>query len=250
MFNPMSLEGRRILITGASSGIGRETAVLTSKLGASVVLVGRSEERLIQTLYMLENGQHSYFVIDLSIVEGIEEMFKKVVNGANERLDGLVHSAGVINLIPLRNLTPKYIEATMKINFYSFIELVRLFSLKKYSLGGSIVGVSSVASSRGEMCQTAYSASKAALDAAVRTLSYELVKKNIRINSVRPGTVYTEASKKSELQFGAELLDALKQKQLLGLGRPVDVSYMIAFLLSNASNFITGRSLDVDGGFM
>lgn len=246
MINLVDLTDKKIIVTGASSGIGKETAILLSRLGARVVLVARNEDRLLKTMSMLENGEHSYFVYDLSQLEGISNLIERIVNKDNRKIDGLVHSAGVSAIIPLQNINYEKMDQVMKINFYSFIELVKVVTLKKYSSGGSIVAISSIASTQGEKCQTIYSASKAAMDASIRTLAIELVKKKIRINSVMPGLINSEMT--NQVPISSLQTSELTRAQLLGIGKPIDVANMIAFLISEASGFITGRSVYVDGG--
>lgn len=249
MKNIIDLTEKKILVTGASSGIGREICILLSQVGANVVLVGRNEKNLQNTVSLMKEGNHKYFVYDLMDLEGIRTLIKAAVEFDNLKLDGYVHSAGVMPVIPLKNLSYSVMDETMKINYYSFIEIVKNYSSKNNCNGGNIVAISSIASTNGGKCQTIYSASKAAIDASVRTLAQELVKKGIRINSVRPSLIKTDEINKM-MQDSENIVNVsnLAKRQLLGFGEPIDVANLVAFLLSDASSFITGRSIEIDGG--
>lgn len=244
----MNLENKRVLITGASGSIGSQVAMILSRYGARTVLVGRNKERLDAVLHQLDGDGHEIAAIDLENLDSLEQMVKQVaISGA---LWGMVHCAGGGAITPLRVLKTNVLEQHMRINFYSFIELVRQVTKKKYMMpeGGSIIGISSFAASEGEQGQTAYSAAKAAMDAAVRTLSYELAPRKIRINTIRPGMIESEATDRYLRDMGREKYDELVAKQLLGLGKPQDVAEMCAFLLSDGGRFVTGRNLYLDGG--
>lgn len=245
----LKLSGKKIIVTGATGGIGKEVCILLSKYGAKICLIGRDEDKLKQTIKLLDNSnEHKYFVYDLIDINNIKSLINDIVKFDNEKLYGLVHCAGLIPTVPLRNISYDYMNKVMKINFYSFVELVKHFSNKRYCSGGSIVAISSYASQHGEKCQTIYSSSKAALDASIRTLSQELYKKNIRINSVRPSIINTGIQGDLSKKTDEDAINKLISSQLLGLGKPEDVANTIAFLLSDVSRFITGRYIDLDGG--
>jgi NAD(P)-dependent dehydrogenase (short-subunit alcohol dehydrogenase family) len=251
LVNPMDLSGKNILVTGASSGIGKSTAILLSRLGAKVVLIARNSERLKETYSKLEGRDHQYHCLDLAELEKIEPLISQIcVNGF--KFNGLVHSAGEYQRIPVQNLNPGDVTRIMTVNYYSFIELIRVFSKKKFNhSGGSVVAISSIAGVAGSRGLAAYSGSKGALDSTVKSLAADLAPKNIRVNSVAPGFIETELyynilktvdKKKFEEWLG--------KRQLLGLGKPEDVANAVAFLLSDAAGFITGISLVVDGGYV
>lgn len=242
MFKPLDLTGKKILITGASSGIGKATAIYLSELGASLVISGRNPERLLQTKSLLKGIGHISIVKDLTTLEDASCMYEQAVSDG-VKLDGLVHSAGIIPTIPLQQLTREKVRYIMDVNFYSFVEMVRQYAKCKHSNGGSIVAVSSIASVQPESCQTIYSASKAAMNASVQALSFELIKRHIRINTILPGMVKADSYNLEENEL-AELVS----KQLLGLIDSNDVAGAIAFLLSDMSKFITGRNLYFDAG--
>ena len=249
MINPMNLTDKRILVTGASSGIGRETSILLSKLGAHVIMIARRLPQLEETFTNLEGTDHKYYSYDLSDTNGIDEYIQKVIS-ENGKLDGFVHSAGVGSSRPLKMLKPDYVDEVMRINFYSFIEIVRCITKKgNFNEGMSIVGVSSVASLQGNQSKTVYCASKAAMDAAVRCMAKELSSKKIRVNTVMPSLIKTPIFD-TFLDQGLDSEDAknVMARQYLGVGETIDVANTIAFLLSNASKFVTGTSIAVDGG--
>ncbi|MEC4566072.1 SDR family oxidoreductase [Paenibacillus sp. CMAA1739] len=241
MLNPIDFSNQKILVTGASSGIGKTTAMYLSNLGASLVLHGRNREGLYQTKELLNGTNHTLISSDLTELDDVSNIFEQAVSDG-VKLNGLVYSAGVMPIIPLPQLTREKIRAIMDINFYSYIEMIRQFAKKKYSNDGNIVAVSSIASLQPEACQTIYSASKSAMNAATQSLSFELVKKNIRINTIFPGVV------RPENVMADDDLNQLAGPQILGLIRSDDVAGAIAFLLSDMAKFITGRSLYFDAG--
>jgi short-subunit dehydrogenase len=182
----MDLSGKNILVTGASSGIGKVIAIFLSKVEANIILVARNEEKLKETYHELEPGNHSYYLIDLSHLDEIEGMIDTVCKDGR-KLNGIVHSAGTSKTVPLQYLKLDDLKSIMTINFYSFLELVKHFSTRKYNdNGGNIVAISSISSRVGARGLTAYCASKGALESAIRPMALELAAKNIRINSIAP----------------------------------------------------------------
>lgn len=246
----ISLAEKKIMVTGASSGMGRATAILLSQIGAKVVLVGRNESKLHETIAGMEEPEkHICFSQDLSVLEEIEPLVKQAVRQDGVKLNGLVHCAGAAHTVPLPLMNYEKQDADMRLNYYAFIELIKHISKRKYcGESCSFVGISSVAAFRGEKCQTIYSATKAAMDAAVITLSKELADKGMRINSIRPGSIRTDMLKKFAEQIGLESVDVLNERQRFGLGKPEDVANLAAFLLSPAAGFITGQNIAIDGG--
>ncbi len=251
MINPMDLSGKNIMVTGASSGIGKGIAIFLSKIGANVIMVARNEERLKDAFNELEPGNHSYYSYDLNNLDGIENMMNNVLSGGI-RLNGLVHSAGISQTIPLQYLKLNDLNNIMSVNFFSFVELAKHFSKRKNNdNGGSIVAVSSISSKVGARGLTAYCASKGALDSAIRSMALDLVSKNIRINSIAPSMIRTQIyDGLKEIVNNYDFEDELKKRQIMGVGDPADVANAAAFLLSNASKFITGTSMIVDGGYL
>jgi NAD(P)-dependent dehydrogenase (short-subunit alcohol dehydrogenase family) len=248
MINPMDLHGKTVLVTGASDGIGKTTALLISKLGAKVVMVARNEEKLKNVFNILEGSGHSWYNYDLKEIDGIGKFIKKLVD-ENGPFDGFVHSAGIGQMRPLKMTTYDFLHGIMLINFYSFIEITRVISKKgNYNEGMSIVGMSSISSIEGYKAKTAYCASKAALDGAIRAMAKELGERKIRINSIVAGFIKTDMFKRYKERTGKDESDVEFDKYCLGLGEPIDVANAIAFLLSDSSRIITGTGLVVDSG--
>lgn len=249
MYNPISLKNKTILITGASGGIGEATCILIDQLGGKVIMVARNEEKLKQVAESLSNKNHKYYNFDLKNNKEIEPLINKIIK-ENGRLDGFVHSAGISSSRPLRTVNYDFLHDMMLINFYSFIEISRCITKKNnYNENLSIVGVSSAASLKGDKAKVAYSATKAAMDGAIRVMAKELAIKKTRINNVLPAFIKTDMYDKYIEKTDKETICAnILASQYLGLGEPVDVANSIVFLLSDASKFITGTSLHVDGG--
>ncbi len=244
----MDLTNKRILVTGASSGIGRETSILLSKLGAQVLMIARREEQLKETLDELEGKNHKYYCFDLKTIDEIESMTNKIVED-NGPIDGFVHCSGISNMRPLKMTNYEFLHDMMLINFYSFVEIIRCVTKKgRYNEGMSIVGMSSISGIKGYKSKMTYSASKAAVDGAIRSMAKELAIKNIRVNSIIAGSIKTEMFNKFLEKKGIDEKDEQFNEYCLGLGEPIDVANAIAFLLSDASRIITGTGLVVDSG--
>lgn len=251
MFNFINLDKKKILLIGASQGIGRDTAILLSKLGAQLILVARNEDNLKETQSLLEGSNHSYYSFDLYNIDQIEDFVKNVVNKIGS-LDGLVYCAGVSVNRPLKMFKPNDVDRIMKVNFNGFIEFIRCCVKRgRYGDSMNIVGVSSVAALKGDKTQTIYSASKAAMNGAMRCLAKELAERNIRINTVAPSMVKTRMYQDFLNKYGEESESNKKifSRQYLGIGETDDIASAIAYLLSDASRFITGVCLPVDGGY-
>jgi len=249
MYSPMSLKGKTVLVTGASSGIGRATALVCSELGARVVITGRSEEGLKETLHSLSRENHIMVLQDLTCKDGLEFFFSDIVEMAG-KLHGLVHCAGVSGVIPLKVLNRGRLESIMETNFYSFVELVRQFGKKKYSFdGASVVGISAILTRVPRAYEMAYIASKAALEAVVPVMAMELKKRKIRVNSISPGVVRTEMVEKLMVELGnADELEKFAQRAIQGWQTPEETANVCAFLLSDSSSSINARNLQADGG--
>jgi len=250
MINPLEMTGRAVLVTGASSGIGRSTSILLSKLGAKVILVARNQDRLQETLDALEGSGHQISQFDLENTDEIPAWLTKIVEVAGP-LDGLVCSAGISSLRPLRVLDMAHFDKVMRVNCHSAVALTTAFCKKRVRRPqASIVLVASVAGLLGSAARTAYSASKGALIAFARSAAVELASAGVRVNCVAPAYVKTEMYDTVVQELSPEKVEALVQAtQPLGLGSSLDVAHAIAFLLSGAGSWITGSVLAVDGGY-
>lgn len=244
-YNPFTLEGKTILITGASSGIGRATAIECSKLGAKCVITGRNEERLNETLSKMEGDGHQIIVADIATQDGIDTVVERSL-----AIDGLVNNAGVSHTKPISFIKEEELNRIFSINTFAPIVLTKsLLKKKKMNVGGSIVFVSSAASINPDIANSIYSATKAAIASFSRSCAKELSVKQIRSNSVHPGMVETELVK--NLIFSAEDLDNDKAKYILKrYGKPEEIAWSIIYLLSDASAWVTGTSMIIDGGLL
>lgn len=249
MVNPLDLTGKRILVTGASSGIGQGTALLLSKLGAQVICVGRNEAGLAETQSMLEGAGHQFVRHELAEVEEIPKWMKALAAETGP-LAGLVHSAGIFLGRPLKILNQKDFSAVLTVNLTAAAFLAKGFRQKGVrEADGSVVFVSSVTALRGQPSGAAYAASKGALISLARTLAVELAKEKIRVNCVLPAMVKTAMIGRYEATLTPEAFREVEASYPLGVGTPEDVANAIAFLLSGASRWITGTTLVLDGGY-
>jgi NAD(P)-dependent dehydrogenase (short-subunit alcohol dehydrogenase family) len=247
--NPFAMKGRTILVTGASSGIGRETAILLSRLEANVVITGRNALRLEETRSLMTGATHRTEVFDLTDADAIPEWVRRVTLQAGP-LNGLVHSAGVQQTTPLRVVSAARIEEVMRTNVVSAIMLVRGFRQKGCSSrGGSVVLISSVTGLIGQPGIAAYSASKAALMGFTKSAAMELAGEGIRVNCIAPGYVETEMAAEYRGNLPVQQFEEIEKMHPLGLGKPIDVANAVAFLLADTGRWITGTTLVVDGGY-
>lgn len=246
-YNPYSLEGKTILITGASSGIGQATAIECSKMGAHVIITGRNKERLYETFNQLDTSfsqSHQQIIADLSNPEEVSQLVEQI-----NKLDGLVNNAGVNRVKPIAFLKQEDIDFVFQTNMFSQVCLVQqLIKKKKIRKGASIVFTSSVSTFFNSPGRSLYASSKSAITSFMRSCAVELADKNIRANSVHPGMVETK-------MILENLTDEERQKDmndypLKRYGKPEEIAWAIIYLLSDASSWITGTSLTIDGGFM
>ena len=249
MTNLVDLSGKNIIVTGASSGIGRETCLLLGELGATLALVGRNRARLEETLKLLKSSGHVVECIDLSDVDDIPQRVKAISEQIGS-LNGLVHCAGIRKTLPLKSVGSKSICETFDINVGAALGLMRGLRQKSVRAGEvSAVLVSSVAGLVGEPAISVYSASKGALISMARSLAVELAGERIRVNCVAPGLVQTAMADEIAASLTPEQFEQIRLLHPLGIGQPRDVANSIAFLLSDASSWITGTTLVVDGGY-
>lgn len=243
-FNPFTLRGKTVLVTGASSGIGRETAIVCSKMGATVIVSARNAERLVETLNRLEGDGHKVVAADLSSPEQIDNLAAET-----PELDGIVHCAGVGDRTLLKMIRNKDIERVMKANFDGPVLLQRaLLKKKKVKPSSSIVFIASRAPFAPTPGNGLYAASKGALIAYAKVLGIELANQLIRVNCICPAMVWTELVERDAELTGADYHEAEKSYPLKRYGNPEDVANLVVYLLSDASSWMTGSCIDITGG--
>lgn len=243
-YNPFSLTGKTILVTGASSGIGRGIAIACSKMGANIILNGRNESRLRDTALQLEGGNHCVLVADLNDDVSVKDMVK-----ACPKLDGVVHCAGMGQRVLCKQLGKQQVDEVMDTNFKAPVLLqAELLRDKKISKGASIVFIASVAPDCPSIGNAVYSASKGALIAYAKSLMVELAPRMIRVNCISPAMVWTDLVVKDGLTEDELRADEL-QYPLKRYGKPEDVAYLAVYMLSDASAWMTGSNVKITGGF-
>ena len=252
MINPMDLTGKTILLTGATGGIGRVSAVRFAELGARVILLDVFRKKMQDLLPTLPGEGHAAYYVNFEKNDTIEPTVAELCSEVG-MIHGFAHCAGVAPMRPFKMTKHEDVMWPMQINFFSFLEIVRTLTAKKnrFADGGSIVAMSSTASIHGKPTKLGYSASKAATDAAIRCMICDLQKRKIRINSVMPSWVNTEMLE----QFLNDYPDSrdvqeMREKQFMGISDPIEVANTIAFLLSDATKTITGASILMDGGIL
>ena len=243
-YNPFSLDGKTILVTGASSGIGQETAIQCSKMGAKVVITARNEERLKDTFDSLEGDEHMLFLAELTNQSQVESLVSQLPT-----LHGVVLCAGKGMTLPFPFCTREKYDEIFNVNFFAPIELLRLLvKKKKLAQESSVVFVSSIGGVESfSLGNGVYGASKAALNSTMRFCARELATKKIRVNCVNPGMVNTKLIQGGIITDEQHKLD-MEKYPLKRYGEPEDIAYGIIYLLSNASSWVTGHALIIDGG--
>lgn len=251
MMNPFSLEGKIILVTGASSGIGAQCAIDFSRMGAKVILIARNIECLKQTLSKMDGTGHAYYSVDVTDFKALSRIIKLAVSEVG-KISGVVHCAGISSVLPLKLVKEEDIDSIMRTNIYSAIQLVHEVThvgyYDKYD-GISIILLSSIMGVVGESCKSLYSFSKGAIIAGVRSLAVELASKNIRVNCISPGVIITNINKNARHIADLEQRKELENKHLLGLGETTDISNACIYLLSNGARWVTGQNIIIDGGY-
>ena len=241
-YNPYSLDGKTILVTGASSGIGRSTAIECSKLGAKVIVTARNEERLKETLSQMEGDGHQMLLADLSSNEEIDALVSQL-----PEIDGLVNNAGFTKMRPIMQINEQVFKEIFQVNTFAPIFLTQKILKKKKLKQGSIVFTSSMAALKSSPANSMYGCSKAAISNFVKNAAHEFASKQIRVNAVCPSMVDTDIMKDDMLSY--EQITASKASYPLGRwGRPEEIAWAIIYFLSDASQWITGTQLIIDGG--
>jgi NAD(P)-dependent dehydrogenase (short-subunit alcohol dehydrogenase family) len=242
-FNPFTLEEKTILVTGASSGIGRAIAIVCSRMGATIVANGRNVQRLEATIADLKGDGHQMIAANLTLLDEV-----KRVATQTPKLDGIVHCAGIGHRQPTKLLTEQEVERVMKVNFMSAVSLqTELMTAKKINKAASIVFVASAASHMPAYGNAAYSASKAAIVGYAKCLALELAPRGIRVNCICPAMVWTDLIMQEGV--GKEELEQAQQKYpLKRYGQPEDIANLAIYLLSDASQWMTNSCIDITGG--
>lgn len=248
MYNPFTLEGKTILVTGASSGIGKAIAIECSLMGAQIIITGRNIQRLEETLALLKDsaqGKHCLVVADLAN----ESQLKQLANGLPS-LDGLVNCAGMTDPVPFQFVTKSKMEGVFGINFFGSAMLAQILVKNKLlQKKASVVFISSIS---GIYCSAAagsmYSASKGAINGLVKGMAIDLAPKGIRVNSICPGMIETAIFEDGRISK-EQLEEDAKKYPLKRYGKPEEVAFAAIYLLSDASAWVTGSNLLIDGGY-
>lgn len=245
MFNPFSIEGKTILVTGAASGMGKATAIACSKMGANIVAADLNAVGLASTLKELEGDTHSSFVINLADESSWADLLTNT-----PVLDGVANCAGIANMNPFLFVSREEFDKVFNINFFGPVLLTKgLIKAKKLNKGGSVVFVSSVDGPRVvHSGNSVYSAAKNALVGVARNMAVDLAAKRIRVNCILPGTTDTPLIRTANVTEES-LAEVAKTFPLKRFGTPEDMAYGIIYLLSDASGFVTGTELTIDGGY-
>jgi NAD(P)-dependent dehydrogenase (short-subunit alcohol dehydrogenase family) len=245
MTNPFDLTGKTILITGASSGLGRQCAITASQQGAIVFITGRSQEKLQETFSKLAGTGHQLFPADLTLENDISHLVEQL-----PLLNGVVYSTGISDLSPARFIKPEDISKTFNISFNASVLLTgQLLAKKKLEKNAcSLVFISTISTRYPFVGGAMYISAKAALESYARVLALELAPKGIRSNSISPAFVKTPMLDDTAEKYSDEAVRKIEAQQLLGLGEPEDVANTVVFFLSDAARWITASNLIVGGG--
>ena len=242
-FNPFSLEGKTILVTGASSGIGRGIAVTCSKMGAKVVINGRNERKLEETLSLMQGNEHDVKVGDLTNTKSLPTLV-----GTLPKLDGIVHCAGIGTRVLCKNIVDSDIDLTLDSNFKPPVLLqTEILKQKKINKGASIIFVASLSTDSPSVGNALYAASKGALVAYANCLQLELAPRMIRVNCISPAMVWTDLIFKGGLTE-EELHEDEQKYPLKRYGRPEDIAHLAVYLLSDAASWMAGSNVKITGG--
>lgn len=243
--NPFDLSGKTILVTGASSGLGQQTAVSASNMGARVIVTGRNNERLTQTFDKLSGDGHVKILCDLTSQDDINKLAASI-----PELNGVVYSTGISDLSPARFITAQIIEKTFSISFNASVLLTAaLLAKKRFAKNNcSLLFISSISTRYPFVGGAMYISAKAALEAYSRVLALELAPRGIRVNCVAPAFVKTPMLDQTATNYSQQAVDMIEARQILGLGEPEDVANTIIYYLSDASKWVSGTNLILGGG--
>lgn len=244
MYNPFSLEGKNILVTGASSGIGRGICIETSKMGATVHLMARNERRLAETLSQMEGEGHQMHQVDLCDKDVLTELVDSLPS-----LDGVVLCAGIIKTMPVKNISEDALEEIFNTNIMADIRMVsRMLKKKKLNKGASVIFISSVSTFNVKVGNSLYSATKGAVNSFAKAMALEVSKQNMRVNCIQPGFVPSSILSSGAIEEDA-FLKFYAERHPLGFGTPTDIANTCIYLLSDAARWVTGSIFTIDGGY-
>ena len=243
MYNPYTLEGKTILVTGASSGIGRGVAIECSKMGARMIITARNEERLRETLNSLEGEGHQMILADLDKQEELDNLVNEM-----PAVDGMVLNAGIIIKSPVKFINKEKLESIFQTNFFAPVLITQgLLKKKKLNKEGSIVLMSSIAANYATIANTLYASSKGALNSFMNCLALEVAPQKVRVNAIQPSIILGSAIFSSN-PLQSELFEWGDTCPLGRNGKPEDVAYAAIYFLSDASTWVTGNAFTIDGG--
>lgn len=249
MLKLVDLTNKNIVITGASSGIGKANAILCSKLGAKVILIGRDQAKLETTLLQMEGDGHLVYAMDITNFEQIDDLISEVVH-KNGKISGFVHSAGIEMTRPLKILKQENWTSVFAINVFAGFEFAKSITKNKnIEDTASIIFISSIVGILGQPGKIAYGASKGALVSGVKSMALEFANRNIRVNAVLPALIETEMSNSIIESIGEEGRKNILNMHPMGFGKVEDVANSCAFILSDAAKWITGTEFIIDGGY-
>jgi|AGTN01.1.fsa_nt_gi Dehydrogenases with different specificities (related to short-chain alcohol dehydrogenases) len=250
IINPLDLTGRHVLVTGASSGIGRATAVMLARLGGRLTITGRDAGRLGETLACLHGEGHDAAAFDLAALDDIPGWMRDLA-AARGTFDGLAHCAGVQTSKPMRTVDAAFIDTILRVNVSAGLMLARGFRQRDcHAPGASIVLIASASAFVGQATNVVYCASKGGLVSGARALAVELARDGIRVNCICPALVETEMAEKFRSVMTDQQYEDYKKMYPLGLGRPDDIASAVAFFLAKTGRWLTGTSLLIDGGLL
>jgi NAD(P)-dependent dehydrogenase (short-subunit alcohol dehydrogenase family) len=243
MYNPFTLEGKNILVTGASAGIGRGIAISCSRMGACVYAIGRNADRLNETICQMEGTGHKAVICDLTSRQDVAAFVSEL-----PKLDGVVHCAGIGQRIPCKQLTETDVDNLMDINFKAPVLLqTELLTQKKLNKGASVIFIASIASWSPSTGNAVYSASKGALISYAKCLGLELAPRQIRVNCISPAMVWTELATNDGMSIEELKVDE-ERYPLKRYGQPEDIAHLAIYMLSDASAWMTNSNVEITGG--
>jgi NAD(P)-dependent dehydrogenase (short-subunit alcohol dehydrogenase family) len=249
-FDDRCLQGRVVLVTGASSGLGRAAAIALSQKGAKLIVTGRDADRLSQTRDMLTGADHEALLGVIGDADSAAELVKSAARAVGV-IDGIFHAAGSFSVLPVKVTKQRHLEEAFGASVFGAFGIARAAANRTVlSDGGSIVFMSSVAGERASSGLTAYAGAKAAISGLCRSLAAELAPRRIRVNMIVASTIETEMHERTLSNADMDYVEMNRARHPLGFGRPADVTNAALFLLSDASRWVTGSALTVDGGYL